>query len=379
MNRTAWICTWLVAFAACMSSGDGGSGSGASGSGRDTPAAAAQDLTNALMLVGGEVVSGDIPEADATDVTVMGGGDTLTLVPGEADILPLGVDNPDEDTNPVAAALLQFEGSDDHIRAEGTSMGGMVVEMYSVSKGACDKLCNKVYKITMYEAVELEDGSVSERAVQTIDLDCTKDGDPKLCGDGKGGSGGAGGAGGAGGSGGGGTSAPVMLDPNSAAGMLQNSLMALSNEVCKCQGGTCGPEESIAMDLDCIGPVFAEHESMSKAFLECVNDAVQAAAACVVGASCDPTVVAECSNLMAWEAFVSTCGAPSGFDADTAPCLLSADGGVPGAGGSSGGTGGTGTGCKASEFECADGTCYPDSFKCDGADDCSAGEDEKGC
>lgn len=372
VNRTVWICTWLLGVGACMSSGDGGA---AAGTGRDTPAAAAEDLTNALMLAGGEVVSGDIPAADATDVTVTPGGDTLTLVPGEADILPLGVDNPDEDTNPVAAALLQFDGADDHIRAEGTSMGGMLAQMYSVADSACDKLCNKVYTITMYEAVELEDGSVSERAVQTIDLDCTKDGDAKLCGDGKGGSGGSGGAGGSGATGGTGA---TPIDPKSAAGMLQNSLMALSNEICKCLGGTCGPEQTLGIELDCLGAVFVDHETESEAYLSCANAEVQAAASCVVNASCDPTAIAACwPPDEPWGSVVNkVCGAsPAGFDVQANVCASSTDAGVPG----TGGTSGTGTGCKADEFECDDGTCYPDSFKCDGADDCSAGEDEQGC
>jgi hypothetical protein len=321
---------WLLAAGGCFSSDDGGGGGAAAGSGRDTVEAAAQDLTNALMLADGKVVDGDIPEVTAADVTVTEGGDTLELVPGETDILPLGVDNPDEDANPVAAALLQFEGSNDHIRADGMNMGGMVEQMYSVGDDACDDLCAKVYRITMYEAVELEDGSVSERAVQTVDLDCREHGDPECGGGGGGGAGGAGGdpggESGSGGTGGGsGGTGGGTLDPDSPAGRLKNSLTALSNEICKCNG-ICDPETTLGLDLDCLGEVFADYQTEAADYLMCANDQVQAGAGCVASTMCDLVMVDACWPTDAWETKVDTeCGsAPSGFDSDTQACVVSA-------------------------------------------------------
>ncbi|XP_078685718.1 ovochymase-1-like [Branchiostoma floridae x Branchiostoma belcheri] len=35
--------------------------------------------------------------------------------------------------------------------------------------------------------------------------------------------------------------------------------------------------------------------------------------------------------------------------------------------------------CKNGTVQCSDGTCFPDSYRCDGYEDCSAGEDERAC
>ena len=37
------------------------------------------------------------------------------------------------------------------------------------------------------------------------------------------------------------------------------------------------------------------------------------------------------------------------------------------------------TSCDDDEFQCPDGNCIPSSFRCDGEDDCSDGDDEQAC
>jgi hypothetical protein len=354
----------VVLVTSCLSGSDDENDNGGNSMRNDSPEAAAQQLTIKMEIPNSQAREGAIPDPTAGTVSLMPSTGTVMLAPGApASILALDVDNPDEDSNPVGATLLQFEGDDDnHIHADGSVADGTLETMYSVTDDACDGLCAKVYTFTMYQAVELEDESVSETIERTIELDCRDDGDPDLCGDG---GGGAGGSGGSGGSGGGGSG----VDPNSLAGMLENSLNALTRELCDCEGGTCTSEDVIGVDTACAAGVFSDHETDEEDYLSCVNDAVQAHAGCVAASGCGTSAIDTCASdyMMAED----DCGtASSTLQDDLMECM---------SGGGSGGSGGSSAACAPDQFQCDDARCIPTTWVCDDADDCSNGEDEADC
>jgi hypothetical protein len=128
----------------------------------------------------------------------------LDLEPESEALMSLDVDNPDEDDNASQAVLCQFSGSkshaqvpvkdvmDDHGRDAGAASDaggsgssgtdsvhlGLSVE---VDADICESLCNKRFSAQLVVAIVLADGAISAHQLRSVTLDCTHDGDPKMC------------------------------------------------------------------------------------------------------------------------------------------------------------------------------------------------------
>jgi hypothetical protein len=148
-------------------------------------------LTSNVLFADGVVELGELPDQSNDTVSLKQEDQVLSLQPDEAQILALEVDNPDEDTDPVAATLMQFEGDDDHhIEVPGgqgdadagadAGTGGIALK-FTVGSDVCSKLCDDTFTITMLQAVRLKKGGVSKHLKRTIHLDCSKKGDHSLC------------------------------------------------------------------------------------------------------------------------------------------------------------------------------------------------------
>lgn len=148
-------------------------------------------LERGVRFEDGEPREGDIPGASAKTLELKSSDSVLELVPGDASIMPLDVDNPDEPPG-VAATLLQFEGAEGHTavpsdrHATSADAGGAgeslhIENPFTVAADICVNLCNRVYKTQLLFAVELDDGSVSVRRTIDLVLDCTDTGNPDRC------------------------------------------------------------------------------------------------------------------------------------------------------------------------------------------------------
>ncbi|HEX7480661.1 MAG TPA: hypothetical protein VF331_22865, partial [Polyangiales bacterium] len=91
--------------------------SGSVGTNGSTNSAAAQALTKALSFVGGTLESGAVPNADATDVSLLPGSEQ-TVQPGDTALLGFDVDNPNEASDPASFALIQFEDQTQHFQVK---------------------------------------------------------------------------------------------------------------------------------------------------------------------------------------------------------------------------------------------------------------------
>lgn len=159
-------------------------------------------LMRGVLFENGEMRDGDIPGSGgaAGVVDLAPSESVLSLVPGDASIMALDVDNPN-DGNAVAATLLQFEDAESHTAvpvdggaaaadaASGATQSLHVENPFTVVEDICERLCNQRFTTRLFFAVELEDGSVSTQGSIEIVLDCTEAGDPDRCADGAGGSG----------------------------------------------------------------------------------------------------------------------------------------------------------------------------------------------
>lgn len=170
MQRTA-LAVWLgLALVACGDDSIAGGG------------VVSSQLTQSLAFPDGMVIDGNIPTTPAApDATILPLGGDPTAKPNGAGIMALGVDD-DEGRTP-AATLMQFGDDDSHIRVpvpEGS--GGTIENSFEVGSDLCDGLCNTLYAVTVYVAVEFTSGEVSPITEQTLIVDCTEDGDPSACG-----------------------------------------------------------------------------------------------------------------------------------------------------------------------------------------------------
>jgi hypothetical protein len=174
----------VLALAGCF----GGSSSGGGGGGNQNAAAAAA-LVKGMTFDNGSLESGPMPPSTASDVTLLP-LKSATLNPGDNTLWMLSVTNPDSDTNPVAATLLQFSNVDQHFRVDangdksadaGTSSGNKIPIACALADNVCDTLCDTTFPVTVTQAVELRDGGISARATTMFTLDCTSRGDHSKC------------------------------------------------------------------------------------------------------------------------------------------------------------------------------------------------------
>jgi hypothetical protein len=177
-----------AAAAACTSSDDPDEGS----SGRRRSLAEA--LTNGIEFDNGVLRTRPLPDADegGERVRLDPGNSPLRLAPGQDSLMSFGVENPDEEGEPVDSFLMQFAGSESHIEvsrsednvSERGGAGSLTVEIgLKVADDICEQLCNRRYTSQIIIAVTLDDGAVSVHVRRALELDCREDGDPDFCGD----------------------------------------------------------------------------------------------------------------------------------------------------------------------------------------------------
>ncbi|MFI5309211.1 MAG: IPT/TIG domain-containing protein, partial [Polyangiales bacterium] len=150
-------------------------------------------LTTGVMFDHGVVKSGAIPKADpaAQKVHLLAEAAAFAFAPGQSSLMPLDVDNPDQDKNAVMSTLMQFDGSSSHVEVPAKAsqtdagvdqQGVLHLELgFTVSSDICKDLCNRRLASRLLFAVALGDGAVSEHVNRDVELDCTMDGDPKKC------------------------------------------------------------------------------------------------------------------------------------------------------------------------------------------------------
>jgi hypothetical protein len=181
--------TWLglaalVCAAGCSSSGKKTANQGDS-------KAVSEALTTGITVEHGKKLAGVIPKATATDVDVTQDDAPLMLAPnGGESIMSLDADNPDEDTDPVAAMLMQFDGSDEHFEADveasgsdagtadaGTSTGTKHYSVsFTVDDSICKNFCKGSFDGAMLAALKLKKGGITKHLKRPFKLDCTKEG-----------------------------------------------------------------------------------------------------------------------------------------------------------------------------------------------------------
>src|SRR6476659_7806521 len=104
MRRLTWLAVLaLLPLSACGDDDSGDDGPSADAPGTDKVSEA---LTTGIEFDRGLLVKGSIPDASAQTVTLAQDDDVVRLKPGEASLMAIDVDNPDEADDPVEATLL---------------------------------------------------------------------------------------------------------------------------------------------------------------------------------------------------------------------------------------------------------------------------------
>jgi len=150
----------------------------------DTPSAAAQALMRSLVIAGGQVKHGGLPDASNQIATLIPQA-TDPMVPGNSTLMPLDMDNPEQATNPGQSLLMQLQGASDHFEVPVTAStdGPSQLDFQLTTKAdACKDLCNKLFTVALTEAMQMKDGTVTEHAMHDLQLDCRKSGDAARCG-----------------------------------------------------------------------------------------------------------------------------------------------------------------------------------------------------
>ncbi len=307
----------LTAGASCTSSGKQAA--------TPTGKAVAEALTTGANFPDGLIKKGAIPAADADKVSLAQNDPPIKLKPGDSVIMSLDADNPDEDSDPVDATLIQFEDSDSHIevpRASGDGGSGdagpsdtdagsqtgvaRLKTRLDLDGSTCDNLCNQEFTIRMFQAVLLKSGKVSKKLNRDFTLDCTEHGDSSKCekSSSKSDAGtstktDSGSSNGKGGSSGGGDASV-----NSYGGLLSGAYTAFDLAACGCGSAA-----------DMAGGAYCANAPFSSSTVTCIKDGINAANAS------DVSTAASCQTQAINQA-AATC--MSGCGACTAADLMSA-------------------------------------------------------
>jgi hypothetical protein len=283
--------TWLALAALVLwtGCGDDDADDGDKGSSAPDTTQVSEALTEGVDFENGLLVKGSIPPVSAQTVMLAQDDDVLRLVPGETSLMALEVDNPEESEDPVESTLLQFEESDDHVEVTRDAPDGGAADpsqiqiSFDVADDICEGLCNLIYEISMNQAVKLESGDVSKTLARVFELDCTDDGDPKLCeeeDDEPEDAGTNGGNAGSGGNMGGSTGTTT------AARELRSALNAANTTACMCAGSTGSTCEEAPFDaaaVSCIETAVREDAELVGA-ASCLGNRVRSVAS---GCSCE--------------------------------------------------------------------------------------------
>lgn len=146
---------------------------------------AAAALIKAMKIDNGTLEASLLPDTTAAAVTLLPFSDG-TLAPGADVLMPFGVNG--DDASPAVAMLIQVGDEAQHFRVSlidsvPAADGGVADESVhcTIENDVCANLCDTQFPVTFTQAVELEDGKISARAVTDFVLDCRGKGKPTLC------------------------------------------------------------------------------------------------------------------------------------------------------------------------------------------------------
>lgn len=283
----------------------------------------------------GEPGSGASPWSASGQLTVTPIGGTPFIRPGETVILLLEVDNPDEENDPVVSTIVQFGPAGESVEVARTSSPApnRIENTVLVDPGLCDYRCAEIHDLLLFEAVRLASGRLSEPAERNVRLDCTEHGDSDLC---------------PGASGGG--RAERLLD----------AVVAMFDEMCRCNGQDVEWCPGIVFDEPCMLEVFGRYEAEYAEQIDCTIYAFDEMNACLRSWSCDTSLMQSCFALTtpapdsAVLPFSGACGDFTlSFTEELVWCF--------------------------SVYSCGDGQTISADQQCDGVFDCADGSDETSC
>lgn len=283
--------TSMLLLAGCtVKSDDAGKKDAVDGTSKEVVAGA---LTKGVTIPGAMLISGDLPDTTEQALTLI--GDDQTVVPGGTALLPFDADNPDQDSDPIKYALMQFSGSEDHFElliddpeVDGTKVSFTV--KLKVDAGICEKLCNEVLVAKIETALKLKSGAIGKHDVLTLMLDCTKDGDPDLCEDK------------------GDAAAADALPFRSLE--LQNDITYAYCNTCGATGPDCTPFS--VEYLACVDAAVAKYAGGLREYVDCSDAYYDAQLKCA-------TAAADCDAIKECDFYVHPSGSSPQLDCGTAP------------------------------------------------------------
>jgi len=147
----------------------------------DNAAAVPQLLSDHLDFAGGVLIDSAVPGATQSDVRIEPLEAVVIVQPGETSILALGIDSAVEDSDPVAATLIEFGAHGRHVSVtRASARSARVDNQFSVDASVCSTLCRRTYPVATLQAFETESGAVGAHHRGTFTLDCT-DADVREC------------------------------------------------------------------------------------------------------------------------------------------------------------------------------------------------------
>ena len=137
-------------------------------------AAIADKLTRALQFVpSSTLINGPLPAATEPRTTLLPLGPQVVVAPMQSAIMAFEVQDPEP--RPVTATLIQFEDAESYVRVppqEGEGANIVIENPLIAAEDLCEGLCDAIFTVTVSEAVELEDGSISAVSTRQIVVDC---------------------------------------------------------------------------------------------------------------------------------------------------------------------------------------------------------------
>lgn len=173
----------VLALAACQDDGP------STGPGLEPPWGAPAALIDGVSFSGAMLIKRDLPEPSTSDVSLVPLVSVVELEPFAATLMPLNVEPPEARAR-VAATLIQFEGYGEYLRVPAPEPGAdaSIDNPLEVAPNICALLCNSIHEVRVLQALELDDGSVTEPGEVIARLDCRSAGKPEYCADTDGGS-----------------------------------------------------------------------------------------------------------------------------------------------------------------------------------------------
>jgi hypothetical protein len=140
-------------------------------------------LTRGLRFPRSKVFDAPMPEPTDQRAKLLPLGPTVLVLPGDDSLMALRVQDPE--ARAPEATLIQFADAPSYVRVEvPEGQGAHVVQNgFSAQDDLCEGLCDAVFTVTVTEAIEFEDGAISQTTTRQIVLDCRQHGDDAECDD----------------------------------------------------------------------------------------------------------------------------------------------------------------------------------------------------